>query len=78
MKTLMLAAAAVAAMSFAALAGEMEGTVKEVNKDTKTITFEDGMSAMASDAMKLDGIMAGDKVKVMTDDAKMITDIKKM
>lgn len=77
MKSTFLTLAAVA-VSFSASAGEMQGTVKEVNKEKMSITLEDGMSAMATDAMKLDGVMAGDKVMIMTDDKNMVTDIKKM
>ena len=78
MKAILLAAAAAVAMGSAAFAGEIEGTVKEVGKDKMSITLEDGKSAMAGDAMKLDGVMAGDKVKIMTDDKNMVTEVKKM
>ena len=77
-KLILGAAAAAFAMSATAFAGEMEGTVKEVSKDKMSVTLEGGMSAMAPDAMKLDGVMAGDKVKIMTDDKNMIMDIEKM
>ena len=49
-----------------------------MSKDKMSVTLEDGMSAMAGDAMKLDGVMAGDKVKIMTDDKNMITEVEKM
>ena len=78
MKTFLMAAAGVAAMGSIAFAGEMEGTVKEVSKDKMSITLDNGMSAMAGDAMKLEGVMAGDKVKVMIDDKNMVTEVKKM
>lgn len=78
MKMFLIAAAGVAAMGSIAFAGEMEGTVKEVSKDKMSITLDNGMSAMAGDAMKLDGVMAGDKVKVTTDDKNMVTEVKKM
>ena len=71
-------AAAALALSTGAFAGEMEGTVKEGDKEKKSITLEDGTSAMATDAMVLDGVMAGDKVKVMTDDKDMVTSVEKM
>ena len=77
MKTALLTLAAMT-FSFSAFAGEMQGTVKEVNKEMKSITLEDGMSAMANDAMVLDGVMAGDKVMIVTDDNKMVTEVKKM
>lgn len=77
MKAALFAVAAVA-FAFPALAGEMQGTVKEVNKEMKSITLTDGMSAMANDAMVLDGVMAGDKVMIMTDDKNMVTEVKKM
>ncbi len=78
MRKLILGAAAALTLTASAFAGEMEGTVKEVNKETKSITLEDGMSAMATDAMVLDGVMAGDKVKIMTDGNNMVTAVEKM
>ena len=79
MRKLMLGLTAMAlTVSTGVFAGEMEGTVKEVSKDKMSVTLEDGMSAMAGDAMKLDGVMAGDKVKIMTDDKNMITEVEKM
>lgn len=62
----------------AAFAGEMEGTIKEVDMEKKMITLEDGTSVMTGDTVKLDGMMAGDKVKIMTGDDKMATSIEKM
>ena len=79
MRKLMLGLTAMAlTASTGVFAGEMEGTVKEVGKDKMSVTLEDGMSAMAGDAMKLDGVMAGDKVKIITDDKNMITEVEKM
>jgi len=74
----LLMAIAMTSLSFNAFAGEMEGTVKSVDMEKKTIVLEDGMSVMANDGVKLDGMMAGDKVKIMTDDNKMATSVEKM
>jgi len=76
-RTLIFAAASFAFLS-AAFAGEMEGTIKEVDMEKKMITLEDGMSVMTGDGVKLDGMMAGDKVKIMTGDDKMATSVEKM
>lgn len=51
----------------------MEGTIKSVDMEKKTAVLEDGMSVMANDGVMLDGVMAGDKVQIMTDDNKMAT-----
>ena len=72
-----LALASLALMS-SAFAGEMTGTVKEVDAMKHMIVLEDGMSVMTNDDVKLEGVMAGDKVKIMTDDNKMGTMVEKM
>ena len=61
-----------------AYAGEMTGTVKEVDAMKHMIVLEDGMSVMTNDNVKLEGVMAGDKVKIMVDDNKMGTMVEKM
>ena len=61
-----------------AYAAEMTGTVKEVDAMKHMIVLEDGMSVMTNDDVKLEGVMAGDKVKIMTDDNKMGTMVEKM
>ncbi len=73
-----LAAAALFALAGAAHAGEMEGTVKSVDMDKHMITLDDGMSVTTNMDVKLDGVMAGDKVKITTDDNKMGTMVEKM
>jgi hypothetical protein len=78
MKTLLAAAIASLAFMPAALAGEMTGTVKEVDMEKHMIVLEDGMSVTTNMDVKLDGVMAGDKVKIMTDDNKMGTMVEKM
>lgn len=78
MKTLLAAAIASLALMPAALAGEMTGTVKEVDMEKHTIVLEDGMSVTTNMDVKLDGVMAGDKVKIMTDDKNMGTMVEKM
>ena len=72
-----LALASLALMS-SAFAGEMTGTVKEVDAMKHMIVLEDGMSVMTNDDVKLEGVMAGDKVKIMTDHNKMGTMVEKM
>ena len=62
----------------AAMAAEMEGTVKEVDAMKHMITLEDGMSVMTNPDVKLEGVMAGDMVKIMTDENKMGTMVEKM
>jgi predicted RNA-binding protein len=78
MKTILAAALASCALMSAALAGEMTGTVKEVDMEKHTIVLEDGMSVTTNMDVKLDGVMAGDKVKIMTDDKNMGTMVEKM
>ena len=72
-----LALASFALMS-SAYAGEMTGTVKEVDPMKHMIVLDDGMSVMTNDDVKLEGVMAGDKVTIMTDDNKMGTMVEKM
>ena len=62
----------------AALAGEMTGTVKEVDMEKHMIVLEDGMSVTNNMDVKLDGVMTGDKAKIMTDDKNMGTMGEKM
>jgi hypothetical protein len=62
----------------AAAAGQMEGTVKKVDMDKHMITLTDGMSVMTNKDVKLDHVMKGDHVKIMTDNMKMGTMVEKM
>ena len=78
MKMIIAAALAVVAMGGIAYAGEMQGTVKEVDMEKHMIMLEDGMSVTTNMDVKLDGVMAGDKVKITTDDNKMGTMVEKM
>ena len=78
MKTSALAAIALLAATGFAISGEMEGTIKQVDKDKHMIMLDDGMSVMTNKDVKLDGLMAGDKVKITTDHNKMGTMIDKM
>lgn len=71
-----LAIASFALMS-SALAEEMQGKVKEVDAMKHMIVLEDGMTVMTNDDVKLDGVMAGDTVKIMLDDNKMGTMVEK-
>jgi hypothetical protein len=61
-----------------AFAGEMQGKVKEVDAMKHMIVLEDGMSVTTNDDVKLEGVMAGDTVKIMLDDNKMGTMVEKM
>ncbi len=78
MKTLLAAVIASLALMPAALAGEMTGTVKEVDMEKHMIVLEDGMSVTTNMDVKLDDVLAGDKVKIMTDDKNMGTMVEKM
>ena len=78
MKTILAAALASCVLLSAAFAGEMTGTVKEVDMEKHMIVLEDGMSVTTNMDVKLDGVMAGDKVKITTDDNKMGTMVEKM
>ncbi|MET0576633.1 MAG: DUF1344 domain-containing protein [Mesorhizobium sp.] len=78
MRKIITAAFAVIALGGIAYAGQMEGTVKEVDKAKHMIMLEDGMSVTTNMDVKLDGLMAGDKVKITTDDNKMGAKVEKM
>jgi len=78
MKLISIVLATLLAGTAGALAGEMEGTVKSVDMEKHMITLEDGMSVTTNMDVKLYGVMAGDKVKITTDDNKMGTMVDKM
>jgi hypothetical protein len=78
MKFVSVLALASFALMPGAYAGEMTGTVKEVDAMKHMIVLEDGMSVTTNDDVKLEGVMAGDKVKIMVDDNKMGTMVEKM
>jgi hypothetical protein len=78
MKIALLAILASLAFIGTAAAGEMQGTVKSVDMDKHMITLDDGMSVMTNKDVKLDNVMKGDHVKIMTDDKKMGTMVEKM
>lgn len=77
MKTLICTIVATAFFAGFAYAGEMQGTVKSVDKDKHMITMDDGMSVMTTKNVMLDNVMKGDKVKVMTDKDNMATSVEK-
>jgi Protein of unknown function (DUF1344) len=77
-KTIIISAFTLMAMAGAVYAGEMEGTVKEVDMEKHMIMLEDGMSVTTNMDVKLDSLKAGDKVKITTDDNKMGTMVEKM
>lgn len=60
-----------------AYAGEMQGTVKSVDKDKHMITMDDGMSVMTTKDVMLDNVMKGDKVMITTDKDNMATKVEK-
>jgi hypothetical protein len=78
MKIAIIAALASLAFVAAAAAGEMQGTVKSVDMGKHMITLDDGMSVMTNKDVKLDHVMKGDHVKIMTDAKKMGTMVEKM
>jgi hypothetical protein len=78
MKIAILTALASLAFVGTAAAGEMQGTVKSVDMAKHMITLDDGMSVMTGKDIKLDNVMKGDHVKIMTNDKKMGTMVEKM
>lgn len=77
MKIAILTALASLVLIGIAAAGEMQGTVKSVDMDKHMITLDDGMSVMTNKDVKLDSVMKGDHVKIMTDAKKMGTMVEK-
>jgi hypothetical protein len=77
MKIAILTALASFVLIGIAAAGEMQGTVKSVDMDKHMITLNDGMSVMTNKDVKLDHVMKGDHVKIMTDAKKMGTMVEK-
>ena len=67
MKKLIIAAA-VAAFSTAAYAGQMEGKVQAVDESTRTILLEDGSTYVAAEGVEISQLTAGDAVVVTYDD----------
>jgi Cu/Ag efflux protein CusF len=63
--------AAAAALTFAAHAGEAEGTVRSVDPSTRTITLDDGQAFVAADSVQLDTVMTGSRVRITFDDATL-------
>lgn len=78
MKIAILTALASFVLISTATAGEMQGTVKSVDMGKHMITLDDGMSVMTNKDVKLDHVMKGDHVKIMTDAKKMGTMVEKM
>ena len=78
MKLITSLALASFALVSSAVAGEMQGKVKEVDAMKHMVVLEDGMSVTTNDDVKLEGVMAGDTVKIMLDDNKMGTMVEKM
>ena len=78
MKMIPVMAFASLALMSSAFAGEMEGKVKEVDAMKHMIMLEDGKSVTTNDDVKLEGVMAGDTVKIMLDGNKMGTMVEKM
>jgi hypothetical protein len=78
MKAIIIGAFTLMAMAGSVYAGEMQGTVKEVDMEKHMIMLDDGMSVTTNMDVKLDDLKAGDKVKITTDDNKMGTMVEKM
>ena len=78
MKKIIISAFTLMTMAGVVYAGEMEGTVKEVDMEKHMIMLDDGMSVTTNENVKLDSLKAGDKVKITTDDNKMGTMVEKM
>jgi ABC-type amino acid transport substrate-binding protein len=73
MKKFLAIAAASAALLVSAFAAEMEAMVKEVDTAGMTLVLEDGTQLKVADGVSLDGVEAGKKVKVTTDDSGTAT-----
>lgn len=76
MKKLLVILAASAAMLASAHAAEMEGTVKAIDVDAKTITLEDDTIVTVADDVDLEGITEGTKIKVTTGDGDVATSVE--
>jgi hypothetical protein len=63
-----LAGAMLVGSVFAALAGQAEGVVADVDMATRTILLEDGSSWVAGENIDLESIAAGDTIRVSYDD----------
>ena len=64
MKKILATLVASVAFAAAAFAGEAEGVVKAYDEATKTVTLEDGQAFTVAEAVVLEGVVAGAKVKV--------------
>jgi|EndMetStandDraft_8_1072994.scaffolds.fasta_scaffold991572_1 hypothetical protein len=78
MRALLILTTTALAIAGAAQAAEMQGTVKSVDMKKHEITLDDGMMVKTEKKVKLDGVMAGDKVKITTNKMKMGTMVEKM
>lgn len=78
MKTI-LATALLTMMAIApTMAGEMQGKIKSVDMKKHEITMQDGMSVMVKPTVKLDGLKAGEQVKITTGNDKMATAVERV
>ncbi|PWJ80511.1 uncharacterized protein DUF1344 [Pseudaminobacter salicylatoxidans] len=78
MKTI-LATALLTMMAIApTMAGEMQGKIKSVDMKKHEITMQDGMSVMVKPTVKLDGLKAGEQVKITTGSDKMATAVERV
>lgn len=68
MKKILATAIATVAFASLAYAGEVEGTVSDVDMDNGVITLEDGQNFSAGDEVDLESIKAGDHVKLTVED----------
>jgi len=68
MKKILATVIATFALVSLAHAGEVEGTVSDVDMDNGVITLEDGQSFSTGDEVDLEGIKAGAHVKLTVED----------
>lgn len=76
MKKFLAVAAASAALLVSAIAAEMEAMVKDVDTAGMMLVLEDGTELKVADGVSLEGVEAGKKVKVTTDDAGTATAVE--
>ncbi|MBO6900068.1 MAG: DUF1344 domain-containing protein [Rhizobiaceae bacterium] len=76
MKKFLAVAAASAALLVSAIAAEMEAMVKDVDSAGMMLVLEDGTELKVADGVSLEGVEAGKKVKVTTDDAGTATAVE--
>jgi hypothetical protein len=71
MRKILSAVTALGFFGMAAYAAEVEGSVNDVDQETRTILLADGTSYVAAESIDLSAIAAGAKVRITHDDATM-------